>query len=62
MQPGTESRSDPFSDGGNTKIVQPPQRIASTELLRGERRVIIEHGQESYTLILTRNDKLILTK
>lgn len=39
-----------------------PQRIASDELLRGERRLIIDHGESSYTLLLTRNGKLILTK
>lgn len=62
MQPGTQPRPDRPSEAGVTAVVQPPHRIASTDLLRGERRVIIEHGQESYTLILTRNDKLILTK
>jgi hemin uptake protein HemP len=39
-----------------------PLRIASDELLRGERRLIIDHGESSYTLLLTRNGKLILTK
>lgn len=39
-----------------------PQRIRSDSLLQGERRLIIEHGGASYTLLLTRNDKLILTK
>lgn len=41
---------------------RPPQRVASNELLRGDRRLIIEHGESVYTLLLTRNGKLILTK
>ncbi|TVQ92636.1 MAG: hemin uptake protein HemP [Chromatiaceae bacterium] len=40
----------------------PPRRMRSTELLQGARRVVIEHGDASYTLLLTRNDKLILVK
>lgn len=39
-----------------------PQRVPSEALLRGGRRLIIDHGGSSYTLLLTRNDKLILTK
>jgi hemin uptake protein HemP len=42
----------------------PPQfpRVGSQELLKGGRRLIIEHGEARYTLQLTRNGKLILTK
>ena len=39
-----------------------PPRLQSNQLLRGGRRVVIEHGDASYTLLLTRNDKLILVK
>jgi len=39
-----------------------PKRLRSTELLQGGRRVVIEHGDASYTLLLTKNDKLILVK
>jgi hemin uptake protein HemP len=39
-----------------------PRRIRSGDLLQGQRRLVIEHGQASYTLLLTRNGKLILTK
>jgi hemin uptake protein HemP len=39
-----------------------PPRLQSSQLLRGRRRVVIEHGQAQYTLLLTRNDKLILVK
>ena len=36
--------------------------IASEELLRGKKAVIITHAGESYRLIVTRNDKLLLQK
>jgi hemin uptake protein HemP len=39
-----------------------PARLRSTDLLQGGRRVVIEHGEASYTLLLTKNDKLILVK
>ncbi|MBK5941715.1 hemin uptake protein HemP [Halochromatium roseum] len=38
------------------------RRLHSEQLLQGNRRVVIEHGDASYTLLLTRNDKLILVK
>lgn len=38
------------------------RRVRSHDLLRGERRIKIDHGDTSYTLLLTRNDKLILVK
>jgi hemin uptake protein HemP len=37
-------------------------RVRSGDLLRGHKRLVIEHGEASYTLLLTRNGKLILTK
>jgi len=40
---------------------QPPC-LPSSQLLRGGRRVVIEHSDARYTLILTRNYKLILVK
>ena len=40
----------------------PERRLHSEQLLQGSRRVVIEHGDASYTLLLTRNDKLILVK
>ncbi len=36
--------------------------VDSRELLRGEREVIIHHGDQEYRLRHTQNDKLILTK
>lgn len=37
-------------------------RLHSTDLFRGQRRVIIEHRGEQYCLRLTRNQRMILTK
>jgi len=44
--------------------VQPelPPRIESAQLLRGQRTVEIEHGEQRYTLRVTKDNKLILTK
>jgi hemin uptake protein HemP len=39
-----------------------PPRVRSEALLLGRRRLIIDHEGASYTLLLTRNGKLILTK
>ena len=39
-----------------------PSTISSSELLRGERLVIVQHELESYRLQLTASGKLILTK
>jgi hemin uptake protein HemP len=37
-------------------------RIASTELFRGHREVVIVHRGQEYRLHITKADKLILTK
>jgi hemin uptake protein HemP len=39
-----------------------PLRIESSDLLRGQKTVEIEHGKQRYTLRVTKDDKLILTK
>ena len=39
-----------------------PPRVSSAQLLRGQRTVDIEHGNQHYTLHVTRDNKLILTK
>ncbi len=49
-------------DSTDKQSVSEPNRVRSDSLLRGERRLIIEHAGACYTLLLTRNDKLILTK
>lgn len=43
-------------------VASPTPRLASAALLRGGRRVFIEHRGETYRLELTRQGKLILTK
>ena len=39
-----------------------PRRIASAQLMAGNREIIIEHGDDEYRLRLTGSGKLILTK
>jgi hemin uptake protein HemP len=39
-----------------------PMTISSEALLGGRRQLIIQHGEERYRLMLTRSNKLILTK
>ncbi len=48
-----------FSD---SKRLQQPRHLSSSQLLAGDREVIIEHGSEKYRLQQTRSGKLILTK
>jgi hemin uptake protein HemP len=36
--------------------------LSSGDLLRGRRQLIIQHGRERYRLLLTKSNKLILTK
>ncbi|TVQ54965.1 MAG: hemin uptake protein HemP [Rhodobacteraceae bacterium] len=40
----------------------PPVCVRSDALLNGRRRLLIEHGGAVYTLQLTRQNKLLLTK
>lgn len=37
-------------------------KIATTQLMKGQREVIIQHGSEEYRLRITSSGKLILTK
>ena len=39
-----------------------PVTVSSETLLAGRRQLIIQHGEEQYRLLLTRSNKLILTK
>ncbi len=39
-----------------------PPRIESSELFQGSRVVVITHAGETYRLLLTRNNRLILQK
>ena len=38
------------------------RRVKVSDLLQGEREVILEHGGQDYRLRITANGKLILTK
>jgi hemin uptake protein HemP len=43
-------------------MAAPAERISSLALLRGGRKLLIEHAGETYTLQVTRQNKLLLTK
>jgi len=52
-------------DGGNVHPLTRASEVIeldSAQLLRGQRELRIRHGNETYRLRHTRNDKLILTK
>ncbi len=53
--------TSPTPTAGTTQPGLPP-RIDSTQLLCGNKTVEIEHGGQRYTLRVTKDDKLILTK
>lgn len=61
---GTYMQADPNSPTLVVVPVQPelPPRVDSRQLLRGHKTVEIEHGDQRYTLRLTKDNKLILTK
>jgi hemin uptake protein HemP len=44
------------------ELPAPPRAVTSEALLQGARRLTIAHGGEVYTLHLTRQNKLLLTK
>ncbi|MBI5761394.1 MAG: hemin uptake protein HemP [Planctomycetales bacterium] len=44
------------------KLAEPIRTITADELLRGQRELIITHGDAVYRLLVTRNGKLILQK
>jgi hemin uptake protein HemP len=53
------------SDSEPAPLSAPPTpglRILSGDLFRGEREIVIVHGEQEYVLRITRSDKLILTK
>jgi hemin uptake protein HemP len=53
---------DQSAIGNSSAATAAPPRVASSELLRGRRKLIIEHGDTAYVSLLTRNGKLILNK
>ncbi len=60
MSPRMQTQAPDKASGGAGAASE--RRFQSNQLLQGGRRVVIEHGDASYTLLLTRNDKLILVK
>lgn len=56
---GTQAETP--SDTGKTLIMR-GNRLDSRELFSSEREIIIAHGEETYRLRLTSQNKLILTK
>ena len=58
------SQQDPESTtpGGRSSAGSGVKRIKVSELLQGEREVILEHDAQDYRLRITANGKLILTK
>lgn len=62
MPPATDPRrSDPL-DLSRLPASAPAQVIDSKVLLQGGRELRIQHGDQTYRLCHTRNDKLILVK
>lgn len=64
MSPAPHTPASPISDtAGHAQVrPQPSLEIDSLGLLQGQRELRIRHGNETYRLRHTRNDKLILTK
>lgn len=61
MKPGSDG-NDPTDRPRTTGNAARVRRMASSELLGDNRELLIEHRGETYRLLLTRQDKLILTK
>ena len=59
----TNDKTIQTTDKGKEKSpVSPPRRIDSSDLFQGASRVTITHDGVEYTLLVTRNGKLILNK
>lgn len=52
----------PVATSEGIKPTYPPLKLSSEEVLQGLRRVIIDHQGTEYTLHLTKQNKLLLTK
>lgn len=53
---------DPTAPAAHPRIARSVSRIASEQLMKGQREIIIQHGREEYRLRVTAAGKLILTK
>ena len=64
MSPAHHTSATPISEAADPAPLrpQPLREIDSLRLLQGQRELCIRHGNETYRLRHTRNDKLILTK
>ena len=63
MKDGGRNTANAPSLGGATRQVSlADNRLDSRELFRDTREIIIAHGEETYRLRLTAQNKLILTK
>lgn len=62
-RPKSKDDTVELPDFGNRHPALPPSwTIDSTKLFAGCRNIGIRHGEEVYSLRLTRNNRLILTK
>jgi hemin uptake protein HemP len=57
-----QAPSSPPGTRPDTPETAEPRIVSSDELLAGRRQLIIQHGDERYRLLVTRSNKLILTK
>ncbi|MGE3244116.1 MAG: hemin uptake protein HemP [Pirellulales bacterium] len=55
-QPPSDSKDNAANEGETIRVVR------SEDLFAGGRVVLIQHGDEQYRLLVTRNDRLILQK
>ena len=53
---------DPNAPAAHPPSARSVARIASDQLMKGQREIIIRHGREEYRLRVTAAGKLILTK
>jgi len=53
---------DPNAPAAHSQSARVVARIASDQLMKGQREIIIQHGREEYRLRVTATGKLILTK
>lgn len=60
--PACSASGRPTPASGERERELSGRELSSLELLRGAREIVIRHGEQTYRLRHTRNDKLILTK
>jgi hemin uptake protein HemP len=61
-QPHAHTPSRPAAQHPGEPATAETIEVDSLRLLKGQRELLIRHGNECYRLRHTRNDKLILTK